>query len=123
MHLKVSLILLILSMKNRPNLFAKDFSSTKDGRIVAFDPHNILFSACHSFLPSPQFLLTPLVFIMDVIAPIYLLSEMATIFRGLVSSPSTFILPSHALGSPILVSYPAWCRFNELFGLHWCIDV
>ena len=35
-----------------------DFSSTKDGRTVVFDRLNILFSACHSFLPSPQFSLT-----------------------------------------------------------------
>ena len=53
--LKVSLIFLNLSMKNKPNLFAYYFSSSKDGRTVAFDWPNILFTACHSFLPSPQF--------------------------------------------------------------------
>ena len=56
--LKVSRIFLILSMKNEPNLFANDFSSTKDGRTVEFDRLNILFNACHNFLPSPQLSLT-----------------------------------------------------------------
>ena len=56
--LKVSLIFLILLIKNETNLFANDFSSSKDGRTVAYDWVIILFSACHSFLPSPQFLLT-----------------------------------------------------------------
>ena len=55
MYLKVSRIFLILSMKNEPNLFAKDFSSSKDGviyikvapvRTVEFDRLNVLFSAC-----------------------------------------------------------------------------
>ena len=45
MSLKVSQIFLILSMKNEPNLFAKDFSSSKDGRTVEFDRLNVLFSA------------------------------------------------------------------------------
>ena len=58
MYLKVSRIFLILSMKNEPNLFAKDFSSSKDGRTVEFDRLNVLFSACHNLLLSPQFSLT-----------------------------------------------------------------
>ena len=47
--------------KNEPNLFAKDFSSSKDGRTVEFDRLNVLFShfsACHNLLLSPQFSLT-----------------------------------------------------------------
>ena len=56
--LKVFLTFLILSIKNEPNLFANDFSSSKDGGTVAFDELNILFIACHCFLQSPQFSLT-----------------------------------------------------------------
>ena len=50
-----------------------------------------------------------------MVTSIYLSSKTGTIFRGFVSSPGTLKLPSHALGSSILISYPAWGWFDELF--------
>ena len=57
---------------------------------------------------------TTLIFIEYVVASVYLPLKKGTIFRGFVSSPSMLILPSHALDSFMLVSYPASFFFTTV---------